>query len=469
MSRSAPKKPKKTGVKERAQRSRVERKTGAESDLSQTGDVIRVMAVDQFDVEMFGGDDDEQVTATVREIIADVRDHGDAALRRWTAKLDGVRLANFRLPAATMRVDRTLVADMKFAYARILRCHRAFADHGKTVSDGNGGTWARAVRPLARVGVYVPGGTASLFSTLLMAAAAARAAGVKEIVVATPPPVAMTIRAAARVAGITEIYAVGGAQAIAALAYGTESIKPVEKLVGPGNRWVAEAKRQVFGRVGIDSVAGPSEILILADESANPDILAADLLAQAEHDVRARPMLATTSRRLAAAVRAALPARLAELPRRAIAARALKERGAIIVCRNNASLLAFANRVAAEHLELQVRDPWAWAARIRAAGSIFVGADSSEVLGDYVAGPNHILPTGGTARFSPPLSARDFVAVSSLQSFTAPAAARLAPVAARLARAEGLEAHARSIEARRYGAMAKRTPSPQATSRRVRR
>lgn len=431
--------------------------------------VIRTLPASRFRPETSSSASDPAVTAKVRTILSDVRKRGDVAVRAWTRKLDGVKLTNLRVdltksksaarPSSSGKssigekkrvAEKRLVADMKLAWRRILACHRAFADEGKLVSDGEGGTWGRIVRPLKRVGVYVPGGSAPLFSTLLMAAAAARAAGVREIVVCTPPPVHPAIRLAAAVAGVTELYAVGGAQAIGALAFGTASIPAVEKIVGPGNRFVAEAKRQVFGTVGIDSVAGPSEILILADDSARASVLAADLLAQAEHDVFARAFLATTSLTLAADVSIELQKQLATLPRRAIAGKSLDERGAIVLCKDRDEMLTIADRIAAEHIELQVRDPWQWVPLITAAGSIFVGADAPEILGDYVAGPNHILPTGGTARFSPPLSSRDFVSVSSVQSFTPAAAARLAPVAARLARAEGLEGHARSIESRGY-------------------
>lgn len=414
---------------------------------------LRTVRAAAFRPEASSSASDPKVTETVRTILEDVRKRGDVAVRAWTARLDGVKGGALRIPLsgrATPGVEGRLLADMRLAWRRILACHKAFVDEGKLVSDGDGGTWGRIVRPLNRVGVYVPGGTAPLFSTLLMAAGAARAAGVRSIAVCTPPPVAPVILAAARIAGVTELYAVGGAQAIGALAYGTRTIPAVEKIVGPGNRWVAEAKRQVFGTVGIDAVAGPSEILILADDSARPEVLAADLLAQAEHDVVARAFLATTSRTLAAAVAREVDCQLATLPRRAIATRSIRERSAIVLCRDRAELLAVAARVAAEHLELQVRNPWSWVSNVGAAGSIFVGEDAPEVLGDYCAGPNHILPTGGTARFSPPLSARDFVSVSSIQSFTPAAAARLAPVAARLARAEGLEGHARSIESRGY-------------------
>ncbi len=392
------------------------------------------------------------VSGAVREILLEVRRSGDAALRRLTRRFDRVAIASIRLSGKELRGGRRVPAalreDMKLAYERVLRFHRATADESRMVKEENGGFLGRLVRPLRRVGIYVPGGSAPLFSTLLMAAAAARAAGVREICVATPPPVADVILAAAEIAGIDEIVRVGGAQAVAALAYGTRSVRPVDKIVGPGNRYVAEAKRQVFGRVGIDSIAGPSEIVILADETADPSLVAADLLAQAEHDEYARPVLLTTSRALVSAVRRALAAQLADLPRRPIAEVSLAARGLVSVVRTRDRLVALSNEIAPEHLEIMTRDPWRLVEKVTAAGAIFVGADAPEVLGDYVAGPNHVLPTSGTARFSPPLSARDFVAVSTVQWFPRAAAGRLAGPAARLARAEGLEAHARSAAAR---------------------
>jgi histidinol dehydrogenase len=388
------------------------------------------------------------VAEAVREIIADVRKNGDRALVRLTKKFDRVALKNVRTPIRKPRFNATLRKDMELAWERILRYHREYADASGVTNDGEEGIWGRVVRPLGRVGIYVPAGSAPLFSTLLMAAGAARAAGVKEIAVVSPPPVVDAIHVAARIAGVTELYQVGGAQAIAALAYGTRSIRPVDKIVGPGNMYVAEAKRQVFGHVGIDSVAGPSEILIIADESASADVVAADMIAQAEHDVEAASILLTTSRRLADEVPARLAERLRNLPRRKIAAESLRRNGMIALCRNLAEMIAVSNEVAPEHLEIVIKSPWRAVDRITAAGAIFLGDSSPEVLGDYIAGPNHILPTGRTARFSPPLSARDFVAVSSIQSFSPAAARRLAGPAARLARAEQLEGHARSIESR---------------------
>lgn len=395
-------------------------------------------------IPVSGGD----VTETVREIIDEVRRDGDKALIRLTARFDKVRLNSVKQPATRAKVSAQLTKDMEMAYERILRYHTEYADRSRVTPDGAGGLWGRMVRPLRRIGIYVPGGTAPLFSTVLMAVAAARAAGVKEIVVASPPPIHPTILAAARLTGVTELYRVGGAQAIAALAHGTKTIRPVEKIVGPGNKFVTEAKRQVFGTVGIDGLAGPTEILILADETANPEIVAADLIAQAEHDVIARPVLASTSTKLISETRRILTRRLSDLPRREVAETSLRNEGMAIKCKNEIEMIELANFMAAEHLEILTVDPWKIAEQVEAAGAIFVGPDSPEVLGDYVAGPNHVLPTARTARFSAPLSARDFVAVSSVQSFSPEARRRLSGAAARMARAEELEGHARSIESR---------------------
>lgn len=411
--------------------------------------VIAFLSPEEFLKRAATGDESADVASAVRKIIEEVRSGGDRALMRLTKKFDRVAIRSVRLAKKSPRVSRRLVKDMKLAYSRILRYHRKTADRNVLWREGSSAVFGRIVRPIRRVGVYVPGGSAPLFSTLLMTCAAARAAGVRDIAVATPPPVADTIRAAAQICGVTEIHQVGGAQAIAALAYGTESIAPVDKIVGPGNRFVAEAKRQVFGRVGIDAIAGPSEILILADHTSDPRLIAADLLAQAEHDADARPMLLTTYRDAIPDIARELRAQLATLPRRKIAAASLDRNGCIVLCENRNKMIALANEAAPEHLEILTDDPWNLAKRVTAAGAIFVGADAPEVLGDYIAGPNHVLPTARTARFSSPLSARDFVTAASIQWFAPAAARKLGAPAARMARAEGLEAHARAAEARR--------------------
>ncbi|RMH54236.1 MAG: histidinol dehydrogenase [Candidatus Hydrogenedentota bacterium] len=392
----------------------------------------------------------EELRAQVAEVIAAVRSEGDAAVKRYTRLWDGVVLRRVRVGARSPRgISKQFREDMEAAWRRILDYHSRFAAESGIESDGEGGRWGRIVRPLDRIGIYVPGGSAPLFSTLLMAAGAARAAGVCDIVVASPPPIGEEIRAAAEVAGVTEIYAMGGAQAIAALAFGTESVRPVEKIVGPGNRYVTEAKRQVFGVVGIDMLAGPTELLVLSDGSSPAEVIAADLLAQAEHDPAAAPVLATTSSREIPAVMDELRRQLRKLPRSSIAERALGDRGMVIRCRSRRELIEVADAMAPEHLEILTRNPWEIAVRVRAAGAIFIGEFAPEVLGDYVSGPNHILPTSGTARFRGPLDASDFQRISSVQEFTRAAFRRLARVGERLARAESLEGHARSLRVRR--------------------
>ena len=412
-------------------------------------ETIKIFSAHEMKLRIFDVRKETNISKTVAKIIDDVRLRGDKALIEMTRQFDRCEIDSVIFKSRRVKIDRALENCMKTAFARILKFHKETADESKLIRR-EGEILGRIVRPLRRVGVYVPGGSAPLFSTLLMAVGAARAAGVKEIAVATPPPVNDLIIAAARIAGVSEIYSVGGAQAIAALAFGTESVKPVDKIVGPGNRFVAEAKRQVFGRVGIDSIAGPSEILILADESSSPKMIAADMIAQAEHDIFARSILLTSSRRIGEAVILEIEEQLKDLPRRDIAKSSLAERGIIGICRDSSEMLALANMCAPEHLEIMIKKPWEVVKKIYAAGAIFVGNYSPEILGDYVAGPNHILPTGGTARFSPPLSARDFVAVSTVQSFSKKASSVLAKKAVMMARAEGLEAHARSIESRFY-------------------
>ncbi len=318
--------------------------------------------------------------------------------------------------------------------------------------DEHGSVLGQEVRPLDRVGIYVPGGRAAYPSTVLMTAVPARVAGVREIVLVTPPDragrVNATVLAAARVAGVTEGYRVGGAQAVAALAYGTKTIRRVDKIVGPGSIYVALAKRRVFGDVGIDMVAGPSEIVVVADASARAEWIAADLLAQAEHDPMARAVLITDSSDLVAATRTALERQLATLPRRAIATEALRVNGALILVTDLDEAVELANRLAPEHLELFVRDPATLLPRARHAGAIFLGGHTPEVVGDYVAGPNHVLPTGGTARFSSPLSTEDFVKRSSVIEYTRDGLAAARRHLEALTRIEGLHGHGAAAELR---------------------
>jgi histidinol dehydrogenase len=333
--------------------------------------------------------------------------------------------------------------------------HANQVEEGFLERDALGTEIGMRVVPLERVGVYVPGGRAAYPSTVLMTVIPARVAGVREVIAVSPVSAAgdvPVILAACHVAGVDALYRVGGAQAVAALAYGTETIPRVDKIVGPGNIWVATAKRLCYGQVDIDAIAGPSEVLIVADGAADPALVAADMLAQAEHDPLAAAICVTPDRRLAARVALALDAQLAALPRRAIAARALAAFGAIVVVRSLREAVTLANRLAPEHLELLVREPARWAREIRHAGAVFLGPHAPEAFGDYLAGPNHVLPTGGTARFASPLGVYDFVKRTSLIGATPRTLAHLGPAVARLARMEGLDAHGRAVE-RRLAAM----------------
>jgi histidinol dehydrogenase len=356
--------------------------------------------------------------------------------------------AHAALPAGVRR-------DLALAARRIRAFHLPQRERSWSFRDASGARLGQLIRPLGRVGVYVPGGRAAYPSTVLMTVIPARVAGVGEVVGVTPAAPAgddPMVLAACHVAGLDVLYRVGGAQAIAALAFGTETIPRVDKVVGPGNVWVATAKRLCYGQVDIDSIAGPSEVLIVADASADPELVAADMLAQAEHDPLAAAVCVTTRRALAGRVAAALDAQLAALPRRAIAARALAAFGAIVVVRSLDEAIAIVNRLAPEHLELLVRDPRRWAARVRHAGAIFLGPYAPEAFGDYLAGPNHVLPTGGTARFASPLGVYDFVKRTSTIEAGRRTIAGLGPAVVRLARLEGLEAHGRAVE-RRLAAM----------------
>jgi histidinol dehydrogenase len=341
---------------------------------------------------------------------------------------------------------------MEQAAERIAAFHRRQRVSSWLEWGDGGGAMGQMVRPLERVGVYVPGGTAPYPSTLLMTTVPAREAGVREIMVASPPRsdgrVAGVILAAARVAGVEQVYRLGGAQAIAALAYGTESVPRVDKIVGPGNLFVVLAKRQVYGQVDIDSLPGPTETLVIADGEAPPAYVAADLLAQAEHDALAAPILVTTSDELARAVQSEIEAQLPTLSRREIIAQALSGRGSIVVVENLEEALDLANDYAPEHLCLLVADPWAWVGRVHHAGGVFVGEACCEALGDYVVGPSHIMPTGRTARFASPLNLWDFFKITSVFALDAEEARAIAPFAIKLAEAEGLTAHARAVRLR---------------------
>lgn len=402
--------------------------------------------------------EDDRHLPAVAEILAAVRAGGDAAVRTLTTRFDGVTVDRF--PVANLRVYEGHVApeliDSLTQATDRLRAFHELQPLPSWTTDKLGGTLGQKFTPLKRVGCYVPGGTAPLPSTVLHTVIPARVAGVKEIVIATPPNLAHAatefinpvILAAAHLAGVDEILRVGGAQAIAVLAFGTESIQSVNKIVGPGNIYVTLAKKLVYGIVGIDGLAGPTETVIIADEFANPRWVAADLLAQAEHDVLASAILLTPNAELAQAVQSLIPKLLAELPRAEIIARTFERRSGIVLTRDIAEACDLANEYAPEHLCLAVREPQVWAERIHSAGAIFLGEQSFEVLGDYVAGPSHVMPTGGSARFASPLTVLDFVRLTSLVALDETTTRVIAPHAARLAHAEGLGAHALAAELR---------------------
>lgn len=396
---------------------------------------------------------DDELSGIVAKIIADVRQRGDRALVELTERFDGVRLApdNLRarpeeLRGAASRVDPDVISAMREAIRRIRAFHERQRERSWQMAS-NGVRLGQRVRPIERAGLYVPGGTAGYPSSVLMNVIPAQVAGVERIVVVTPPHTLAenpAVAAALLELGIEEVYKVGGAQAIAALAYGTESVPRVDKITGPGNKYVAAAKKHVFGAVGIDSIAGPSEVVIIADETADAAWVAADLLAQAEHDEEAAVVLITTHERLAAEVRDELARQCATLPRRAVAEAALERYGAIILVGNLDEACAVASELAPEHLEIVAREAETLAAKIKHAGAIFLGAYTPEVVGDYFAGPNHVLPTGGSARFSSALGVYDFLRRTSLLRYSADELRRTARMIVAFARAEGLEAHARS-------------------------
>ena len=394
-----------------------------------------------------------RVDGPVAAIIADVRARGDAALLDLTERFDGVRPGLLRVAAeevddAAATVPAELAEALDLAAGRIEAFHRAQLPADLRMTDEAGLTLGMRWTPLDAVGLYVPGGKAVYPSSVLMNALPARVAGVRRLAMCVPAPGGvlnpLVLRAAHR-AGVTEIYRVGGAQAVAALAYGTATVAPVDRIVGPGNAYVAEAKRQVFGRVGIDSIAGPSEVVILADGAQHPRHVAMDLLAQAEHDEAAQSVLVTTDPAFARAVEDAVADALLTLPRAAIAGRSWQDNGAVITVRDWDEAAALVDRLAPEHLQLMVADPEALFGRIRHAGAAFLGPWCPEALGDYVAGPNHVLPTGRTARFASGLSVFDFLKRTTFVAADRAALARVGPAAERLAEAEGLDAHARSI------------------------
>lgn len=402
---------------------------------------------------------DPEIHRRVAEIVTAVQTNGDAALIDFTERFDGVtltpgelRLTPGEYEAAERQVGEATLRALRYAADRIDRFHRAALPRSWSMKDDSGSRLGQEVRPLERVAVYVPGGRAAYPSTVLMTAIPARVAGVKEVVLASPPSADRSLNPAvlmaARIAGITEAYRVGGAQAIAALAYGTETIRRVDKIVGPGNIYVTLAKRSVFGAVGIDMLAGPSEVMVIADESADAAFLAADLLAQAEHDPMARSVLLTPSRPLLDRVALETERRLGALPRREIAARALGANGALVLTRSLEEALDVANALAPEHLELQVADPETLLARVKNAGAVFLGSLTPEVVGDYVAGPSHVLPTGGTARYASALGAEDFVKRLSVIQYSAQGLRESWAHLAELSRVEGLAGHGAAAKLR---------------------
>jgi histidinol dehydrogenase len=413
---------------------------------------------DQISIKRSVDNGTEEQRAIVKGIIENVRQNGDQALKDYTEKFDGISLDELKVPQAEIeealsQVDGKILEIIKEAAENIRSFHEKQLRPSWMTTKENGSILGQKITPLDSVGLYVPGGTAAYPSSVLMNVIPAKVAGVKRIVITSPPDketgkLPPAVLAAAHIAGAEEIYKAGGAQAIAALAYGTESIRPVDKITGPGNIYVALAKREVFGDVDIDMIAGPSEIAILADETAHTDEVAADLLSQAEHDPMASAVLVTPSSALAKAVSEEVDRQLAELPRQQIASQSIENYGAIYVAKNMDEAIETVNSLAPEHLEILTENPMELLGRIRHAGAIFLGRFSPEPVGDYFAGPNHVLPTNGTARFSSPLNVEDFQKKSSILLYSEKALKDNGEKIAAFARLEGLEAHARSIETR---------------------
>ncbi len=408
--------------------------------------------------QVSAGLEDAEREKTVRQIIAEVRQQGDKALYDLTEKLDGVELKSLEVPREAIKraakgIDADLLAALNLAAERITAYHEI--QKNKLLHDKTDGGLGWLIRPLERVGVYVPGGTAAYPSTLLMTAIPARVAGVKEVVVATPPDKTGSLPpltlAAAHLAGADRVFSIGGAQAVAALALGTETVPRVDKVCGPGNRYVLLAKKLLYGTAGIDGLYGPSEVVIIADDTANAAYVAADMLAQAEHDPLATAILLTTSRELAEAVGGEIARQLEDLPRRDTTVASLKQRGMIAVVASVDEAIDLANLYAPEHLCLVVANAADYVDKVKNAGCLFVGEDAVEVLVDYVAGPSHVLPTEGTARFGSPLNVLDFVKLITLVEMGEADVQKLGGAAARIARAEGMEAHARAAERRLKG------------------
>lgn len=399
----------------------------------------------------------ESIDETVRGVLDAVRTQGDTAVLDFTERFDGVRPKALRVPETALAeaahaMDPDLRRTIEAAIVNVRRFHEAQRERSWFLDDGDGVLLGQRIVPLDRAGLYVPGGTAFYPSSLVMNAVPAQVAGVPFLALVSPPKAdgrpSPLVLATAHLLGLTHVYAAGGAQAVAALAYGTETIPAVDKIVGPGNAYVASAKKQVFGRVAIDSIAGPSEIVVLADAQAHPTFIAADLLSQAEHDERASAVLVTPARALAEAVAAEVARLVPTLPRRAILEASLPAYGAALVTESMDEAIGFVNRLAPEHLEILVAEPWAVLPKIRHAGAIFLGPYASEPVGDYFAGPNHVLPTGGTARYASALGVHDFVRRQSVIQYTAERLRETGPDIVRFARAEALDAHALAIQVR---------------------
>ncbi len=408
-------------------------------------------------LEARSGEVDKRVTAAVTEILADVRERGDVAVQEYTAKFDGIdapvrAIERAELGELAKACDAKIYEALCRAAENIRDFHARQLQQSWMTTKEDGTVLGQRVRGLERVGIYVPGGTAAYPSSVLMNAIPARIAGVKEIVMVTPPPKSggfnPDVMAAAYIAGVDRVFLCGGAQGVAALAYGTQTVPKVDKIVGPGNIFVATAKRLTYGVVDIDMIAGPSEILILADETANPKYLAADLMSQAEHDMLASSILITTSEEVARQTAEELEKQLPTLSRRDIITRSLEDYGAAIVCRSMDEAVEFANRLAPEHLEVMCEDPMSYIGRLDNAGSVFLGQYAPEPLGDYYAGPNHVLPTGATARFFSPLSVDSFIKKSSFIYYKRDALCAACDDIVTLANAEGLDAHAHAVAVR---------------------
>ena len=421
--------------------------------------MIKIMKYGQISAsEIFARNESElDVSDIVTDIIADVRKNGDAALLAYAKKFDKAELTSLEVSDAEIEeafasVEPEFVEILREAAANIRAFHEKQMRQGFAIRQENGVVIGQKITPIEKAGLYVPGGTAAYPSTVLMDSIPAKIAGCKEICIATPPSangkINPVILAAAKIAGVDRIFKMGGAQAIAALAYGTQSVPKVDKIVGPGNAFVAEAKRQVFGKVSIDMIAGPSEILVIADGKSDPAYVAADLLSQAEHDKMASAVLVTDSEELALQVQTEIEKQLSKLPREEIARVSIENNGKIIVADNFDDVLAVANEIAPEHLELCVDNPFDYLDKVQNAGSIFMGRYCPEALGDYFAGPNHTLPTSGTARFSSPLSVDDFIKKTQYTYYTKEALDKVGQKVAFFAEKEGLSAHARSATIR---------------------